>query len=147
VRLLANENCRLPLFARLRERGHDVVWVREARPDATDEQVFAWARREGRTIMTFDKNFGELAHGRGVAAPSGVILLRIPTPSPEMVADTVANALDAHPGWEVRRDPGPAGYATTRAARGDDAILPLALEGRSPVPLRAADLLPRRPPG
>jgi Uma2 family endonuclease len=48
---------------------------------------------------------------------------------------------------EVRRDPGPAGYAATRVVRGDDAILPLALEGRSAVPLRAANLLPRRPTG
>jgi Uma2 family endonuclease len=44
---------------------------------------------------------------------------------------------------EIRRDPGPAGYATTRVVRGDDAVLPLALEGRAFVPLRAADLLPR----
>jgi Uma2 family endonuclease len=44
---------------------------------------------------------------------------------------------------EIRRDPGPAGYATTRVVRGDDAILPLALEARPAAPLRAADLLPR----
>jgi Uma2 family endonuclease len=48
---------------------------------------------------------------------------------------------------EIRRDPGPAGYATTRVVRGDDAILPLALEGRASVPLLAADILPRRPTG
>jgi Uma2 family endonuclease len=46
---------------------------------------------------------------------------------------------------EIRRDPGPAGYATTRVVRRDDAVLPLALEGGASVPLRAADLLPRRP--
>lgn len=46
---------------------------------------------------------------------------------------------------EIRRDPGPTGYATTRVARRDDAVLPLALEDRAAVPLRAADLLPRRP--
>jgi Uma2 family endonuclease len=46
---------------------------------------------------------------------------------------------------EVRRGPGPAGYATTSIAVGDDALVPLVLAGRASASLRAADLLPRRP--
>ena len=46
---------------------------------------------------------------------------------------------------EVRLDPGPAGYGSTRIARGDDPLTPVALAGRAPAALRAADILPRRP--
>ncbi len=76
------------------------MWVREARPGAADEDVVAWARRERRVLLTFDKDFGAIAYDRGVSAPSGVILLRISTPSPEHVAQAVAEALEKHPGWE-----------------------------------------------
>ena len=46
---------------------------------------------------------------------------------------------------EVRQDPGPAGYGSTRIARGGDPLTPLALAGQAPAPLRAADILPRGP--
>ena len=100
MRLLANENCPLPLVLRLRERGHDVEWVREVVPGALDEQLVTRATTEKRVLLTFDKDFGEIAYRLGVSAPSGVILLRISTPSPEAVARVVADALEAHPGWE-----------------------------------------------
>ncbi|HKN26804.1 MAG TPA: DUF5615 family PIN-like protein [Roseiarcus sp.] len=32
-----------------------------AAPGATDPDVLAWAAREGRILLTFDKDFGELA--------------------------------------------------------------------------------------
>jgi predicted nuclease of predicted toxin-antitoxin system len=100
VRLLANENCPLPLVVRLRERGHDVAWVREVLPGAPDEQVVTRARQENRVLLTFDKDFGELAYHTGISAPSGIILLRISAPGPEAVAGIVTHALEAHPGWE-----------------------------------------------
>ena len=100
MRLLANENCPLALVVRLRERGHDVAWVREAKPGAVDADVIAWASQEERVLLTFDKDFGEIAYARGVSAPSGIILLRIASPSPEIVAGVVAETLEAHPDWE-----------------------------------------------
>jgi predicted nuclease of predicted toxin-antitoxin system len=36
--------------------------------------VFALARAEGRVLLTFDKDFGELAFRRGLQAAPGVIL-------------------------------------------------------------------------
>jgi hypothetical protein len=35
------------------------------------------AQREGRVVMTFDKDFGELAFRHGLAASVGVVLFRI----------------------------------------------------------------------
>ena len=49
-------------------------------PDAgsgsPDEVVLSRALAEGRILLTFDPDFGELAFRRGQAAPPGVIRLR-----------------------------------------------------------------------
>jgi predicted nuclease of predicted toxin-antitoxin system len=100
VRLLANENCPGALVVRLRQRGHDVAWIRDLSPGAGDERVLARAKAEGRVLLTFDKDFGELAVSAGISAPSGVVLLRVSAASPDSVAAVVADALEAHPGWE-----------------------------------------------
>jgi len=62
--------------------------------------VLARASRETRVLLTFDKDFGEIAYPAGVSAPSGVILLRISAPSPDTVAAVVVDALERYPGWE-----------------------------------------------
>jgi hypothetical protein len=38
-----------------------VVWIREASPGSSDSQVLARAQDENRILITFDKDFGELA--------------------------------------------------------------------------------------
>ena len=75
--LLANEN--FPRFAvdALRAAGHDVLWVRTEYPGATDEQVIQAAQTEERILLTFDKDFGELAFRSGLRADCGVILFRL----------------------------------------------------------------------
>jgi predicted nuclease of predicted toxin-antitoxin system len=88
------------VVARLRARGHDVAWIRDLSPGAADENVLAQARAEGRVLLTFNKDFGELALKAGISAPSGVVLLRVSAPSPDSVSAVVADALEAHPGWE-----------------------------------------------
>jgi hypothetical protein len=61
MRLLADENFPGDAVAQLKAAGHDVVWVRTAAPGITDSEIVAWAAREERIILTFDKDFGELA--------------------------------------------------------------------------------------
>jgi predicted nuclease of predicted toxin-antitoxin system len=100
LRLPADENCPRSLVVRLRERGHDVVWIREVAPGAPDEAVLLRARSEDRVLLTFDKDFGEIAFRVGLPPTSGAILLRISLPAGDAVATTVADALDAHPGWK-----------------------------------------------
>ena len=43
---------------------------------SSDETVLALALADGRVLLTFDKDFGELAFRRGLLATPGVILLR-----------------------------------------------------------------------
>lgn len=76
IRLLANENFPGPAVRLLRERGIDVVWVTESMACADDVTVLARAREEGRWLLTFDRDYGELVFSRGLPAPPAVIYLR-----------------------------------------------------------------------
>jgi predicted nuclease of predicted toxin-antitoxin system len=82
MRFLANENFPGAAVTALEAAGHDIVWVRRAAPGATDPDVLAWAAREERVLLTFDKDFGELARGSTLPRTCGVILLRMPMPVP-----------------------------------------------------------------
>lgn len=79
--------------------GHDVVWVTEFAPGATDADIIAWMAREGRILLTFDKDFGELARGVTSKAVSDVLLFRIPMPRPGDVRGRLADLITARDDW------------------------------------------------
>jgi hypothetical protein len=99
MRFLANENFPGAAVAALEAAGHDVVWVRIAAPGATDPEVLARAAREERILLTFDKDFGELAKGSALPPACGVILLRVPMPGPGDVGDRLADLITARDDW------------------------------------------------
>jgi predicted nuclease of predicted toxin-antitoxin system len=75
--ILANENIAGETVESLRCLGHDVAWMATTGTvGATDQEVLQRAVKEGRLVMTFDKDFGELAFREGLPA-TGVILLRV----------------------------------------------------------------------
>jgi predicted nuclease of predicted toxin-antitoxin system len=78
MRFLANENFPGAAVRELEAAGHDVVWIRTAAPDASDSDILAWAVRERRVLLTFDKDFGELATKSSLPPGCGVVLFRIP---------------------------------------------------------------------
>ena len=41
--------------------GHDVIWSGDWSEDPGDEEILEHANREGRVLVTLDKDFGELA--------------------------------------------------------------------------------------
>ncbi|MGE5340952.1 MAG: DUF5615 family PIN-like protein [Candidatus Omnitrophota bacterium] len=75
-KFLADECFSFLLTATLRDRGYDVLWVGEINPGIDDTEVFEISRKDGRIILTEDKDFGELAIRFGHKA-KGIILLRI----------------------------------------------------------------------
>ena len=77
MRLLADENVPGDLVNGLRAAEQDVVWVRRDAPGASDEEILQWAQREARVVLTFDKDFGDLAYESRLPASSGIILVRI----------------------------------------------------------------------
>lgn len=99
MRILANENVPGPVVVGLRHRGHDVVWVKEEMVGATDHDVLARAERETRLVVTFDKDFGELAVRVGLPASSGVVLLRLRGGSPEADNARAISALTSRDDW------------------------------------------------
>jgi predicted nuclease of predicted toxin-antitoxin system len=80
MRFLANENFPGAAIEALRAAGNDVAWIRVDAPGSSDPEVLARAAREERVLLTFDKDFGELAKASPLPARCGVILLRIPMP-------------------------------------------------------------------
>ena len=95
MRILADENVPGDAVTALRERGHDVAWMRADAPGSSDLQVIARAQAGNRMLVTFDKDFGELAFRSGLPASSGIVLFRISTPSPSHVARVAVAALES----------------------------------------------------
>jgi predicted nuclease of predicted toxin-antitoxin system len=99
VRLLADENFPRQAVEALRADGHDVLWVRTDMPSAPDRAVLACAQAETRVLVTFDKDFGELAFRIGLPSDCGVILFRIPMADPVSVAASVTSLLKWRTDW------------------------------------------------
>jgi predicted nuclease of predicted toxin-antitoxin system len=76
LRWLADERIDLALVQRLRGFGHDVRYMAEGQPGATDLEVIRLAQSKNRLLLTEDKGFGELVFRSRVPAP-GIVLLRI----------------------------------------------------------------------
>ncbi|MBI5016916.1 MAG: DUF5615 family PIN-like protein [Deltaproteobacteria bacterium] len=99
MRLLANENVPGLAVQALRSRGHDVFWVRTDGPGISDREALERAIADHRLLITFDKDFGELAFRARVPAQNGIVLFRIPTRSPEYVVEVAVGALEADVEW------------------------------------------------
>ena len=99
MRFLANENFPLDAVEALRQNGHDVVWVRVKSPGISDPEVLSRAQAENRILLTFDKDFGELAFRSNLPASVGIILFRIKAPSGSVVAEKVAKVISLRDDW------------------------------------------------
>jgi predicted nuclease of predicted toxin-antitoxin system len=99
MRFLANENFPRAAVVALEKAGHDVVWIRTAAPGCGDQEVLAWAGREKRILLTFDKDFGELATMSGLPEGCGVILLRIPMLQSNEIGSQLANLIATRNDW------------------------------------------------
>jgi len=99
MRICANENISGDCVRRLRDLGHDVLWIREAAPGSSDIDVLARAMAEDRLLVTFDKDFGALVFNLGIKASHGIVLFRISQPSSLVVAERVASILASRDDW------------------------------------------------
>lgn len=99
MRLLANENIPGETIDALRQAGHNVLWIGTESPGIDDRTVLARAQAESRILLTFDKDFGELAFRYGLMARSGIILLRLSAPSSAEVTRSILAILDSRDDW------------------------------------------------
>jgi predicted nuclease of predicted toxin-antitoxin system len=99
MRILADENFPRLIVEALRAAGHDVAWIRAEAPGSTDEQVLTRAGTDHRVLLTFDKDFGELALRRGLAGSQGIVLFRLPSGRPAEVMTRVVTAISSREDW------------------------------------------------
>src|ERR1700730_13195637 len=99
MRFLANENFPGAAVSTPRSAGHDVVWLMTAAPGTSDPEVLAWATRDARILLTFDKDFGVLARASALPATCGVVLFRIPMPKPSDVGARRTDLITARDDW------------------------------------------------
>ena len=100
MRFLPDENFPRIAIAALETAGHDVALVRTIVLGSTDPQVLAIAIRERRILLTFDKDFGELAARSPLPAGCGVVLLRLPVPNSEAASERLAAQIGARRDWD-----------------------------------------------
>ena len=99
MRFLADENMPGPAVAALRGRGHDVLWIKESKPGASDTVVLERAQQDRRVLVTADTDFGELAFRSGLPAQCGIVLIRLNWADPDADNHAVATALASRNDW------------------------------------------------
>jgi predicted nuclease of predicted toxin-antitoxin system len=99
MRFLADENVPGDAVDELKAAGHDIVWVRTVAPGSKDEDILELATREERIILTFDKDFGELAWRAGLPASPGIVLFRLPMPAAAEIGTILAARISERTDW------------------------------------------------
>jgi len=99
MRFLANENFPGRAVTALSEAGHDVIWIRTAAPGMRDPDVLSCAAREARILLTFDKDFGELARQAQLPPECGIVLLRIPMSRSGDTGALLAHLITSRDDW------------------------------------------------
>jgi predicted nuclease of predicted toxin-antitoxin system len=77
MKLLANENFPLKSIKYLRNKGFDVSSIGIDHPGIQDAIVMDIAISESRTILTFDRDYGELIFKHNYRPQKGVIYFRL----------------------------------------------------------------------
>ena len=77
MKLLANENFPLKSILYLKNKGFDISSIGTDNPSIQDHEVMKIAINEERTILTFDRDYGELIFKHKYKPQKGVIYLRL----------------------------------------------------------------------
>ncbi|MCY7345316.1 MAG: DUF5615 family PIN-like protein [Pyrinomonadaceae bacterium] len=96
MNLLADESVDRQIVERLRQDGHDVLYVAEVEPSISDNIVFDRANEKSALLVTGDKDFGEIVFRDNRLSSGGVVLLRLVGLSAEKKVEIVSEALQTH---------------------------------------------------
>ena len=99
----------------LRDSGHDVRWALETDRSTSDPNLLETATQEGRTLITYDSDFGELVHKFRAQAPYGIVFFRLHNLIPDEVrGNFVARSVASWDAWppglwtiQIRHHPNP----------------------------------------
>lgn len=76
-----------------------MAWATEDSPGSADEDVLARCANDKLTLLTLDKDFGELVFHRGLPAESGVVRFRVDAESPAQFTEIALAALRSRDDW------------------------------------------------
>ena len=99
--LVADENIALNAVTALREAGNRVIWIGEEQPGSSDISVLQRACDADATLVSFDRDYGELIFKRGHRAPRSVIYLRDIPGSPSEMVSIVHGLLDGRMAGDI----------------------------------------------
>ena len=92
MKFLADESVDRQIVERLRQDGHEVLYVAETSPSISDDAVLEQANALQAVLITADKDFGELVYRQG-RSHAGVVLIRLAGISLEAKAGLVSAAI------------------------------------------------------
>ena len=95
MKFVADEGVDFQIVSRLREDGHEVIYIAETESGASDNSVLTLANIQQAVLLTCDKDFGELIF-RQQRVSSGILLVRIAGLPQERKAAIVAEAIRNH---------------------------------------------------
>ena len=97
MKFLTDENIGFKVIYPLRELGFDVKSMLEIERGSDDTQVFDLANKDGRILITTDKDFGELVYVNKLVN-KGVVLLRLRNNSATNKLEVLKELLKTHKG-------------------------------------------------
>jgi predicted nuclease of predicted toxin-antitoxin system len=95
MNILADESVDQPIVDRLRQDGHQVLFIAELEPSISDEAVLALANQHTSVLLTADRDFGDLIFRQRRDA-AGVILIRLAGLLPATIAMMVSTVVCTH---------------------------------------------------
>ena len=102
MKFLANENVPISSVTYLKTHGFNITAIGIDNPSITDDEVMKIAIDEGRTIITYDSDYGELIFKHGYKPNAGVIFIRF-QPSDPLDTTKILERLLSTPGLSFER--------------------------------------------
>ncbi len=99
MRMIVNENVTRTVIDELRQRGHDVISIKESMRGEGDSVILTRAEAEQRLVVTHDKDFGELAFRFQLSATCGIVLFRLSGSEPDADNQRILDVLESRTDW------------------------------------------------
>ena len=102
MKFLANENVPIASVNYLKSKGFEITSIGVDDPGVSDEHIMSVAIDQGRTIITYDSDYGELIFKHGFKPNAGVIFIR-QQPSEPLETAKIIDQLTSNPNLTFER--------------------------------------------
>ena len=95
MHLLADENQHPLVIARLRSAGYNLEAIKETMSGADDIDILLRADIGSLTLITYDRDFGDLIFNYGLPVPAAILYTRLSRADPTSIANRLLTVLAA----------------------------------------------------